>query len=67
MEFGERLKEIRLEKGVSQKQLGDYLHVSKMCVSHWEKGDSEPSITQLKTLATYFSVSIDFLTGYSDF
>ena len=67
MEFKDRLKEIRLEKKISQKQLGEVLHVSKMCISHWEKGNSEPSIFQLKSMANFFTVSIDFLTGYKDF
>ena len=67
MEFATRLREIRQEKKISQKDLADLLHVSKMCISHWEKGNSEPSIAQLKTLATYFSVSVDYLVGFSDF
>ena len=67
MDFSNRLKELRLEKKISQKELGDFLHVSKMCVSHWEKGNSEPSIAQLKMLAQFFSVSVDYLVGFVDF
>lgn len=66
MEFKERLKELRLEKGVTQIQIAKIVNMSKMAISHWEKGNSEPSIDQLKILATYFDVSIDYLTGFLD-
>ena len=66
MEFKTRLKELRLEKGVTQLQVAKTLNMSKMAVSHWEKGNSEPSIEQLKVLARFFDVSIDYLVGYSE-
>lgn len=66
MDFKTRLKELRLEKNVSQLEIAKMLNMSKMAVSHWEKGNSEPSIEQLKILAAYFDVSIDYLVGYID-
>ncbi len=66
MDFKIRLKELRLEKNVSQLEVAKMLNMSKMAVSHWEKGNSEPSIEQLKILAAYFDVSIDYLVGYID-
>ncbi len=66
MNFKTRLKELRLEKNVSQLEVAKMLNMSKMAVSHWEKGNSEPSIEQLKILAAYFDVSIDYLVGYID-
>ena len=66
MEFKIRLKELRAEKGLSQIDIAKLMHMSKMAISHWEKGNSEPSIEQLKTLARFFDVSIDYLTGYTD-
>lgn len=66
MEFKIRLKELRQEKNVSQSEIGKLLNTSKMAVSHWEKGHSEPSIEQLKVLAGYFDVSVDYLVGYID-
>lgn len=66
MEFKIRLKELRQEKNVSQSEIGRLLNTSKMAVSHWEKGHSEPSIEQLKVLARYFDVSVDYLVGYID-
>ena len=61
-----RLKELRLENNVSQVQIAKLLNMSKMAISHWEKGNSEPSIEQLKILAKYFDVSVDYLIGYCD-
>ncbi len=66
MEFKERLKELRKEKNVTQTDISKILNVSKMAVSHWEKGNSEPSIEQLKILAKYFDVSVDYLVGFSN-
>ena len=66
MKFQERLKELRIEKKISQAEIGKLLNMSKMAVSHWEKGNSEPSIEQLKILAKYFDVSVDYLIGFSD-
>ena len=64
--FNERLKELRIDNKLSQQQLGDILNTSKMAISHWEKGHSEPSITQLITLSNIFSVSVDYLIGKTD-
>lgn len=66
MKFQTRLKELRLEKGVTQIEIAKLLNMSKMAISHWENGNSEPSIEQLKILADFFDVSVDYLVGYSD-
>ena len=66
MEFRSRLKELRMEKGISQIGIAKMLNLSKMAVCHWEMGDSEPSIEDLKVLAAFFDVTIDYLVGYSD-
>ena len=65
--FCQRLKELRVDAGVSQEKLGKLLSVSKMAVSHWEKGHSEPSIAQLLFLARYFGVDANYLLGYSEY
>ena len=66
MELKTRLKELRLERNLTQGDIAKLLNMSKMAVSHWEKGNSEPSIEQLKILAEFFDVTIDYLVGYSD-
>ena len=64
--FKDRLKELRLEKGISQNDLGKILNLSKMAISYWESGHSEPSITQLIILDNYFEVSVDYLIAKED-
>ncbi len=66
MEFKTRLKELRLENNISQVEIAKLLNMSKMAISHWEKGNSEPSIEQLKILARFFDVSVDYLIGFCD-
>ena len=65
--FATRLKELRTEKGVSQQQVADVVRMSKMSVSHWESGHSEPSIPQLILLSEFFGVTVDYLVGKVDF
>lgn len=64
--FARRLRELREEKGVSQQEVGNLVRMSKMAVSHWEKGHSEPSISQLITLSNFFEVTVDYLIGKTD-
>lgn len=58
-----RLKELRSENNESQQELGRVLNMSKMAISHWESGHSEPSIAQLIIIANHFDVSVDYLIG----
>ena len=66
MGFKDRLQELRVEKNISQQQLGKIVNTSKMAVSHWESGHSEPSIAQLIILSDFFDVSVDYLIGKTD-
>ena len=61
--FGERLKALRLEKGLGQIRLANELRVSKSVISLWENGGSEPTLSNLVKVAKYFNVSIDYLAG----
>ena len=64
--FAKRLKELREEKGITQHELGQLVNMTKMAISHWEKGHSEPSIAQLILLSDYFGVTVDYLVGKTD-
>lgn len=59
--FGKNLKELRLENRMSQKQLGDILHVCNQTVSFWETGAREPDLDNLLSIADYFDVTVDYL------
>ncbi len=61
MEFGEKLQELRKNKGLTQEELAELLYVSRTAVSKWESGRGYPNIDSLKEISKYFSVSIDDL------
>ena len=61
MELGEKLQELRKQKGLTQEELAEILYVSRTAVSKWESGRGIPNIESLKSISKYFSVSIDEL------
>lgn len=61
--FGKTLKELRVEKGISQRELGKFLGVCNQTVSFWESGRSEPDLDSLVKISNFFEVSADFLLG----
>lgn len=61
-----KLKELRKEKGLTQKQLAALLNKSETGLASWEQGLSEPNINDLRTLCKIFEVSADYLLGLSD-
>ena len=61
--FGERLKALRLEKGLGQIALAKELDVGKSVISLWELNKSDPTLTNLIKMAKFFQVSIDYLVG----
>jgi len=64
--FKERLKELRLEKNLLQKDLANKMKVSKSAVSGWEIGRNQPSYELLMELASFFEVTTDYLIGLED-
>ena len=61
MEFKENLKQLRIQKGLTQAQLAEMLFVSRSTVAKWENGLGLPNDESLKLLADYFSITIDEL------
>ncbi len=61
MEFNEKLQRLRTGAGLTQEQLAEKLHVSRVTVSKWESGRGYPNIESLKLAAKVLSVSIDDL------
>lgn len=66
MEFSEKLKDLRSEKGVSQAKLAEDIHISRSAVAKWENGLGLPNDESLKLLAQYFGVSVDALLADKD-
>lgn len=61
MEFGEKLQELRKQKGLTQQELAESLYVSRTAISKWESGRGYPGIDSLKAIAKFFSVTVDDL------
>lgn len=62
-EFGNKIKELRLLKGLKQQEIADILNVHKTTISSWELGKQEPNIDNIKILAKIFNISTDYLFG----
>ena len=65
--FGVRLKELRLERNLTQKQLSIILQCNQSLITRWEKEECEPTESVIRRAALYFDVSTDFLLGLKDF
>ena len=61
MTLGQKLKKLRTEKDLTQKDLADQLHVTFQTVSKWENDENEPDISTLRELAKLYSCSVDYL------
>ena len=63
VDFGRKLKELRIQVGLSQKQLAERVKVTKSVISYYELQERYPSPEILIKLANIFHVSTDFLLG----
>lgn len=61
MGLGNRLKQARINKGLSQADVAEFLHISRQSISRWETGKTYPDIDNLVELSRYYEVSIDEL------
>ena len=66
MNIAQRIKDLRLSKHLTQKELAQLLNVKPTTVSGWELGRNEPSIDTLKDLARIFGVSVDYMSGATE-
>lgn len=63
MNFGTRLKQLRLENNLKQEELAKKIHSSKANISRYESNSVEPNLKTLNELAELFNVSVDYLLG----
>lgn len=61
--LGELIAELRQDKGLTQKELGDILCVSSGTISNYENGVHLPDVDKVIALANYFHVTTDYLLG----
>lgn len=65
-EFGENLKKIREERGLTQQTLADHLFVTRQAVSRWEGGSRYPDLMTAKKIAQFLEISLDELVSDRD-
>ena len=58
--IGEKIRQAREEKGLTQKELGDFLGYSPMGISHFEKGIRELKLSDLKKLSSFFGKDLSY-------
>ncbi|HEM2802776.1 TPA: helix-turn-helix transcriptional regulator [Streptococcus suis] len=61
-----KLKELRAEQNLSQKDLADIFGVSEKTILRWEKGTTDIKTIKAKELAEHFNVTVPYLLGYSE-
>lgn len=62
----QRIQDLRVDSDLSQRQLGEILHISQRSYSHYETGSHGIPIEMLIRLADYYDTTIDYLVGRTD-
>jgi len=62
-DFKERLKELRLEKGLTQTELSNQTGISQAGIAKWETGDRTPNMEYIIVLVKFFGCTADYLLG----
>ncbi|WP_242258311.1 helix-turn-helix domain-containing protein [Streptococcus thoraltensis] len=64
--FRERLKKLRLEAGLTQKEIAEQFGIKQPTYAQWESGRTKPKGETLEKFASFFNVSTDYLLGNSE-
>ena len=62
--FGERLKQLRILKGLSQEESGKRLGVSKQAISNWEVENVTPALDMFINVVNFFHTTPDYMLGF---
>lgn len=60
---GKNIRLLRIEKGLTQEELGKVVSLSSDTISLWELGKRKPDIDSVLLLAKFFDVTTDYLLG----
>ena len=66
MNLGDRIKQLRLEKDISQKDLAEHFNIARSTLSQYESNQRTPSDEMKLKISEYFGVSLDYLLGKTD-
>lgn len=62
----QRIQDLRIDSDLSQKKIGEILHISQRSYSHYKTGSRNIPIEMLIRLADYYDTTIDYLVGRTD-
>lgn len=62
----QRIQDLRIDSDLSQKKIGEILHISQRSYSHYETGSRNIPIEMLIRLADYYDTTINYLVGRTD-
>ncbi|MBQ4073545.1 MAG: helix-turn-helix transcriptional regulator [Clostridia bacterium] len=65
--LAKNLKQLRLEKHLSQKDISNALNIAVSTYANWEQGRRDPSLDDLVKITNYLEVSSDFLLGIDEY
>lgn len=65
-DFASRLKQLRTERDLLQKELADKVDIPRSTIAAWESGNRTPELGSAQILADFFEVSLDYLLGRVD-
>jgi transcriptional regulator with XRE-family HTH domain len=63
MKIGEKITQLRKEKGLSQTELAEAISASREAISKYERGEAVPSVEVAAKIADVFEVTLDYLIG----
>jgi transcriptional regulator with XRE-family HTH domain len=66
MSIGKKLLSLRQQKGLSQQELANYLHVSRQTVSKWESDMNLPDMNMILSIASFYNITINELLGLDE-
>lgn len=66
MNIGERLQELRTDKGLSQMQLAKLTGLSQSAIARWELNKTEPTASALIVLSKFYGESMEYILGLTD-
>lgn len=67
MKLGDRLKQLRLEKSISQTEMANHFHIGRSTLSQYESNARTPSDEMKLKFAEFFDVSVDYLLGKTEY
>ncbi len=65
IQLGRKIRELRLQRDISQEALAAHLHITSQSVSKWENGITMPDVSLIPAIASYFAVTTDELFDYN--